>query len=360
MGVQKQKLTEWPDDLKDVIDWLAAVGGGFGTTRLGTGKYSELGKRLEELQGFTTAAQNTLPISNYEGIIKKLAEGLGYGFLGYANQGGSSFSGEGVIKKDGGYKSTYENAQWPGGADEQKQCAIIFLGSAYVTYYFVTFLYWACSVLHGGPWKTQMLDGSLGTGGMLKKYLQNMGFNIDVLVGDKWSYTVANDLESDFNGFAELKVSGPSYYSSYNYSQYLEKLNQKHKHVDWNQPIIGCYRLANCYFNQNKTSLVTQAMEKIKTEFESFRGTRVHTYETLKTNIKSFLESVTTFTPTPSPLPPQQPPSDSSTTSFSQSSPAGAVAGTLTTLGLGGGAAAAYLLNLGGAKTLINSLLRIG
>ncbi|GIX63371.1 suprabasin isoform X1 [Babesia caballi] len=46
--------------------------------------------------------------------------------------------------------------------------------------------------------------------------------------------------------------------------------------------------------------------------------------------------------------------------SSAQPSSAGPVAATLTTLGLGGGAAAAYIFNLGGAKTLINGLLRIG
>ncbi|GIX63944.1 mitogen-activated protein kinase kinase kinase 13-B-like [Babesia caballi] len=188
-----------------------------------------------------------------------------------------------------------------------------------------------------------------------------MGYQRSYLVTSQMGYTVAQLLDSGYNGFTELNVSGPSYYTSYNYFQYLEKLNEKHKHVDWNYPLIGCYRLANCYFNQNKTSPVTHAMEKIETEFEKLRGYWKDDYSTLKQNIHTFLSKVTIFTPTPAlhPLPPTLSPSSPTTSSSLSPSSAGPVAGTLTTFGLGG-AAAAYVFNLGGAKTFVNGLLTIG
>ncbi|GIX63606.1 uncharacterized protein BcabD6B2_30410 [Babesia caballi] len=358
MGGKKNSLKDPPTSLKEAIDWLASIEG-YGVSSWsswGWGKYDELAAALYKLAGFEAATKETLNGTNLGGLIKNFSDKLGRGFLGYEAQGGYTFSDDGIIRKNGEYTSTYDGAPWPQDSTELQQCALILLGSAYVTYYFVTFLYWACSGKHIGPWKSWTLGGSVRTGETLKNYLQNMGFNINSLVKDKWGFTVANDLEKEANGFTELKK--PSRQTLY--SDFLQQLEQRHQTITWQNPLIGCYRLANCYFNQNKTSPVTQAMEKINIEFESFRGTRVHTYETLKTNIKNFLESVTTFTPTPSPLPHPQTPSGGSNTSSDHSSPAGPVAGTLTTLGLGGGAAAAYLFNLGGAKTLVNALLKIG
>ncbi|GIX63938.1 variant erythrocyte surface antigen-1 family protein [Babesia caballi] len=350
MGKQKS-LTEPPKDLKEAIDWLALVGGGFGTTSLGTGKYSELGKRLEELQGFNTAAQNTLPISNYEGIIKKLAEGLGYGFLGYSGQETDNFSGSGIVASNGGYISTYRYVQWQD--DQKSDYALIFLGSAYVTYYFLTFLYWACSNNYSGPWKGLPLQDHQRPG----IYLKGMGFYIDTLVRDKWSYNLANDLDSGYNGFTELNVSN-SYFNNLTYSKFLTTLQRKAPTDAINCPLTSLYLLAHHYFSLNPSSDVTRLMKQIKGNFLKLGGYGNDDYQTLKTQIKEFLSKVKTFTPTPPPLPPQPPQSGASTTSSPQSSSAGPAVGGL--VGVGAlGAGAAYGLNLGGAKTLVNGLLHL-
>ncbi|GIX62706.1 variant erythrocyte surface antigen-1 family protein [Babesia caballi] len=362
MGAPKTQLTDWPEDLKEAIDWLAAVGGGFGGIAQkgwSSGKFTELETALMQLSDFEKSKEKIFGKSQLQGAIRGLANGLGYGFLGYQVQRGYEFSQDGIINKEGGnYKSTYDGAPWPQDSTELQQCALIFLGSAYVTYYFVTFLYWACSNKYSGPWKGLPLQDDQRPG----KYLKAMGFTSTQLNGEKHGTQIAELLDSDYNGFTELNVSGPSYYSSYNYFQYLEKLNQKHKHVDWNYPLIGCYLLSHHYFSlKSENTDVKNAMDSIKKQFEKLRGYSKDDYSTLKQSIRIFLSKVTTFTPSTIATPsPQQPPSGGFNTSQDPSpSPAGPVAGTLTTLGLGGGAVAVYLLDLGGAKTLVNGILKI-
>ncbi|GIX62834.1 ribosome binding protein [Babesia caballi] len=264
----EKKLTDPPTNLKEAIDWLALVGGGFGGTSWSSwgnrGKSEELEKVLKQLPGFDGVKTTVFGDMFLQGAIKNLADGLGKGFLGYQSQGGYSFSGQGIIKANGEYRSTYENAQWHQDSTELQKCALIFLGSAYVTYYFVTFLYWACSNKYSGPWKGLPLQDDQRPG----KYLKPMGFTSTQLNGEKHGTQIAELLDSDFNGFTELKK--PSRQTLY--SDFLQQLEQQYTKVDWNYPLIACYRLAYRYFNQNKTSPVTQAMEKIKTEFEKLRG----------------------------------------------------------------------------------------
>ncbi|GIX64965.1 variant erythrocyte surface antigen-1 family protein [Babesia caballi] len=355
-GTAAALATNPPTNLKEAIDWLALVGGGFGGSGCGWGKHQELEKALEKLPGFRGIKEKVFGNTHPQGAIKALANGFA-GFLGHSGQGTDGFSGRGIVKKGGGYESAYDGAQWQEG--QESDYALIFLGSAYVTYYFVTFLYWACSNNYSGPWKGLPLQGHQRPG----IYLKGMGFYIDTLVTSQMGYTVAQLLDSGYNGFTELNVSN-SYFNNLTYSEFLTTLQQKAPTDAINFPLTCCYLLARDYFNLNKSSEVTEVIKQIRSTFEGFKGNQqdLQVYSTLITNIKKFFENVKMFeASTFPPLPPQPPQSGASTTSSSQS-PAGPAVGGL--LGVGAlGAGAAYGLNLvcrggpGGSRVTLPSIL---
>ncbi|GIX63936.1 variant erythrocyte surface antigen-1 family protein [Babesia caballi] len=357
---EKKSLTTPPTNLKEAIDWLALVGGGFGGRGWQTGKSITLGNALAALKDFSGPKEKALKNVDIGGSIYRLAQGLGSAFLGYASQGTVFFSdSKGIISNTGNYTPTYQANPW-NGSDDADKMALIFLGSAYVAYYFVTFLYWHCKSGIKGDWIGYSLNQD-SNGQWLGQFMKAMGFTLSQLQ-NKLGKEVAQILDSSGHyAFDELENISNTHLT---YSIFLTTLKQKASIQPLNSPLTACYTLAKEYFSlQSENKEVAEAMRKIRSEFESVstkRYSESNIYEVLKQNIDTFLSKVTTFTPSTIATPsPQQPPSGSSTTSPSQSSSAGPVAGTLTTFGLGG-AAAAYVFNLGGTKTLVNGLLRVG
>ncbi|GIX62710.1 acyl-carrier-protein S-malonyltransferase, putative [Babesia caballi] len=115
-------------------------------------------------------------------------------------------------------------------------------------------------------------------------------------------------------------------------------------------PLTASYIAAKHYFTLQfaKDETSDETLKAIKANLEAFKKSCGLLYGDLKAEISTLLPNVTV--------------TDKSAVSESDTastSPAGAVAGTLTTIGLGG-AAAAYVFNLGGAKPFVNGLLRIG
>ncbi|GIX64675.1 variant erythrocyte surface antigen-1 family protein [Babesia caballi] len=334
----EKKLTEPPTNLKEAIDWITWVCG-YGQV---SGDYkSKLASAISDLTKFKVSFKGMFgKVEDPEGLIKGLGDGLGRGFLGYSGQGVQSFNDEGVVRSNGGYESAYRDAQWE--HDQRSDYALIFLGAAYLTYFFVTLLYWRCKQGINGAWQSFTLGG---TGTWLKDYMEGMGFNINSLVKDKWGYELAQLLENvdcfdEFNGIFSSQALL--------YYQFLQALETKAPTDAINCPLTSCYLLARDYFNLNKSSEVAGLMTQIRSTFEGFKGNQqdLHVCPRLIANIKRFLENVKKFEPsTSAPLPPQPPQSGASTTSPS-SSPAVPVAGTLATFGLGGGAAAAYLFDV--------------
>ncbi|GIX64264.1 variant erythrocyte surface antigen-1 family protein [Babesia caballi] len=304
MSAGQKSLTEPPKNLKEAIDWVALVGGYGKTGWNGLGKDAELETALKNLKGFTTATNDLLGRSSLSGLVNGLTKRLGAGFLGYAAQGVYMFSKKGIVQNNKDYKSVYDSADcFDSISEKQKVCALIFLGSAYVTYYFVTFLYWACSNNYSGPWKSWTLGG---TSYPLGQFMSEMGFNHIQLDGEKYGTQIAELLEADacFEELKNVHNSATSFYTSYTYSEYLEKLNKKHKNLGWNYPLIGCYRLANCYFSLHSDKKeVAEAREKINIEFKKLKGSRNDDYKGLKQKISEFLSKMKDLTPTPAPLP---------------------------------------------------------
>ncbi|GIX65236.1 variant erythrocyte surface antigen-1 family protein [Babesia caballi] len=382
----EQSLTTPPKDLKEAVDWITWV------CQYGKGSKDytfQLAAALNTLPEFAEAKEKALGHDkDPTGFINKLGKGLGEGFLGYSAQAVDDFSGSGIVQNDQGYKSTYANAPWPKDNFQQKQCALIFLGCAVTVYYCMSYVFWRCSENHGkGDWIGQSINDSSQA---LGRYMEAMGYQRSYLVTSQMGSTVATNLEKEPNGFTELENPG----RQNRYSDFLHKLETYNPSDALNLPLASCFKLATEYFNSQKKNAneVTQAIDHLRTKFENHsitnESSRIgylaeYPYDALKVPIKNLLEQVANFLPNDSEKLGQgvhhaagqdgkegekigqgvhhgvnqtgqagAPPS--------QSSSAGPVAGTLTTLGLGGGAAAAYILNLGGAKTVVNGLLKIG
>ncbi|GIX62387.1 variant erythrocyte surface antigen-1 family protein [Babesia caballi] len=141
---QKSQLTDWPEDLKDVIDWFLRVGemdqGGSGQS-----KSEALKNAIDKLPGFKEATQG--PGTFYiDGLFGSVSGALQH-FIGY-NSGTRELEGKGIGSVSG-YTSSYSdqatwNVGWTAGSPEANKAASIFLGSMPILYYFVTYLYWRC------------------------------------------------------------------------------------------------------------------------------------------------------------------------------------------------------------------------
>ncbi|GIX65026.1 response regulator [Babesia caballi] len=179
-----------------------------------------------------------------------------------------------------------------------------------------------------------------------------MGFN-DVKLRNITGSTVAAILDKAFSEFTQA-YSSSSYYLSY--SDFLGQLEQNAATGSINHPLTSSIILTKlyCQYHKERSQETENLLIEIKETLESLRDSCALSAQDVKIQINGFIKTHITD------LASSQSESEHSMAPQGSSSPAGPVAATLTTLSLGGGAAAAYLLNLGGAKTLVNGLLRIG
>ncbi|GIX64271.1 variant erythrocyte surface antigen-1 family protein [Babesia caballi] len=347
MAGQKKSLTDPPTNLKEAIDWLALVGGGYGRNDWISGKRTELKSALDKLLNWNTLKSELKINVDLDGLIKKLADGLGAGFLGY--QGSTSFGSNGIIKQDdygGRYIPTYKSAEWQVGLENDY--AKVFLGAAVMAYYGITYLYWKCKIGYGG-WGSFRLNG--GGSDPLSLFMVNMGFKTNELQNINGSQVVERLTSDHIYGFDELKNVQNSYQSPY--SDFLIQLEDRGPAQGINCPLTNCFILAKEYiksqFTKSQGPRIDGTLTSIKEALPSFKSSCQTSAQDLYYQINNFISTYMPETSSPNPG-----------GVSAQSSPAAPVAGTLTTLGLGGGAAAAYIFNLGGAKTLVNGLLKIG
>ncbi|GIX64872.1 uncharacterized protein BcabD6B2_43070 [Babesia caballi] len=354
MGVlKKNSLTEWPEDLKDVIDWFLRVGGKDFKTQLQSA--------IEKLASFTEATKG-LGTFHIEGLFDSVTKALQH-LIGY--DGMYQLYDKGIALQSG-YTSSYGSAKWDGDSKNTQTCALIFLGTVPIVYLVMSYIYWRCSESHGkGDWCTHNING---VSQALVQFMSAMGFTSTQLSESMMGNKVAKLLaEEGIHCFSELTKAQKSTYDAF-----LKNLEQNAIGSAINHPLASCHKLATAYFESQKTnaSEVTDAINKLKTKFEEFSQNSEITqstalmpnpYEPLKELITQLLSAVQKFQP-------KEPEQfgqgvhhgvNEGGAPTPQPSPAGPVAGTLTTPGLGGGAAAAYLFNFGGAKTLVNGLLRI-
>ncbi|GIX62041.1 variant erythrocyte surface antigen-1 family protein [Babesia caballi] len=336
-------LKKPPDNLKDAIDWIVWFSG-YGGNGSGMNKYEKLAEALKNNQEFQDAKNQAFGNTVPAGVINMLAKGLGPGLLGYVSD--TTFDhNKGIVKRDNGYTSAYNTAQWENG--RENDYAKVFLGAAVMAFYGVTYLYWKCTLQHDS-WATDWLNVS-GQG--LGYFMLQMGYQPSTELQNINGSKVAESLIRDPDGFSELKSAKHHHYT---YSGFLNKFEEQNASNNaLNSPLTACYKFAKHYFKSQfkDTEPSDDTLLKIKKAFESFQSSCSNHYYDLKSEIDGFLKEAM-----PDPASSQS--ADTSDTAYP--SPAGTVACTLTTLGLGSGATAAYIFNIGGAKTLVNGLLRIG
>ncbi|GIX62458.1 uncharacterized protein BcabD6B2_18930 [Babesia caballi] len=203
--------------------------------------------------------------SEPSGAIGKLADGLKT-FIGYQDgQVGSS-----GIGKTGSYRSKYDKDQtkWPSKPDEQKTCALIFLGIAPMLLYGLTYLYWWCSKGERNKrWSEANLTSDTST---LSKFMKAIGFENKYLKDSQnTGKDVAKILNKAFaNELSDAKVNDKSHY------KFQESLSQtaKGQLSPSTSPLSCCHRIASPFFTPNDTYTV-QSTRPTTPFFAGYSGT---------------------------------------------------------------------------------------
>ncbi|GIX64859.1 uncharacterized protein BcabD6B2_42940 [Babesia caballi] len=329
-----------PDNLKDAIDWLALVGGGFGGTInkgwSNSGKQDELGTAFKRNPEFSEAKKQAFDDKEPEGLIYALADKLGSRFMGHMSQGGGfDFTGDkGIILNGRNYTTKYHEATWDG-SDDAKNMARIFLCAATIAFLGLSFLCWKCKQTQGG-WNGGSLTGS-GTD-PLGFFMTTMGYQSNYLDSGKKGSAVASLLEDDDTGFDGLVQPATKNI----YDNFVQTLEYTYKPAldALSSPLTACYKFAKLYFTSQFTksqgTRIDGTLEQIKEALKTFKSSCGYSAPDLSEQIGGYIRIAMT-------LPPSVP-----TITDPSPSHVGPVAGTLTSLGLGG------------AKTLVNGLLKIG
>ncbi|GIX64798.1 variant erythrocyte surface antigen-1 family protein [Babesia caballi] len=319
------------------------------------------------LDSFTETFSKKFTGLSADSLIKDLAKGLGSGFLGYSSQNGSEFNGEGIVKQeDSKYQSTYKDADWD--RSDEPTYAKIFLFLAPLVYYFITFLYWASK----DKWRNKTIE-SRGSVSALYYFMVAMGYSQPQLNEKKTGSQIADRLGGHY-GFSELKEAYGSGGSS-SYSTFIEKLEEDGPTKKLDYPLTNCKIFSYEYLKSwHNAAEITKAIDSIKEELKELSTSSdissTGNFSALQQKMKILLEKIKSFEPhSGSSQPGSSEPgrdglqkagsSGTGSISQAQSSSAGPAVGGL--LGVGAlGAGAAYVLNIGGAKTIVHGLLRIG
>ncbi|GIX61163.1 variant erythrocyte surface antigen-1 family protein [Babesia caballi] len=297
MGVQKTKLTEWPEDLKDVIDWFLRVGGKDPESK-GNDKKSELKDAVYQLEG-KDVLENALGNGNLEGLFGSVAKGL-QSFIGYDTNGTHEFTENGIAAKSG-YTSSYsKEAQWSGNlntphSEEAKKAAKLFLCYMPLLYICLIYMYWKCKLQYGG-WGSYSLHR---TNEALGLFMVNMGFKPSTELQDIKGSNVAESLTREPDGFSELKKAPKDeyYFSSYlgKVSEYGESEISKPASC----PLYALYKasteyLMSRYIGEKDSD---ETLENIKQKLQGFRAS-FHSDQDLKGEIGNFISTcIPSFTP---------------------------------------------------------------
>ncbi|GIX63143.1 variant erythrocyte surface antigen-1 family protein [Babesia caballi] len=356
MGDQKKsKLTEWPENLKEVIDWFLRVGG---KDQDGSG-YSNSGKletAVKSLNGFTDAAQG-LGTFYIEGLFKKVAEGLQQ-LIGYNSM--YQLEGNGIGRKQSSpYTSSYSiQAKWESSlntatSSEAQKAANIFLGSMPILYFGLTYLLWRCSGKHG--WQDQRLQGDSEIS-ELSDFMNVMGYDTNKLNSGVNGQTIAKLLGTDGDSIQDLKELYSSV-STMTYPEFLKQMNQNgkdklsHKQAA-NAPLYVLYAASNAYLTTKLSYLKNKELPQTQSDIaktlnwysEAVNKLDASNTRELSTAYNTLLSQIKDVFPDP-PVPPS-------------SSGAAAAGGVLGTAAIGG-TAAAFATNVGGITTTLKSFIPI-
>ncbi|GIX61339.1 variant erythrocyte surface antigen-1 family protein [Babesia caballi] len=282
---KKNSLKDPPKDLKEAIDWITwfcNYGEGSRDMR------KQLGSAVSNLTNFQTKFNGRFgKVSDPEGLIGNLGKGF-QSFLGYY---GTASIGEEGIAQSGVYQSTYKDASWPNDVGQQKDCAKVFLGTASMAFYGLSFLYWQCSNSQSKYWASDKLNGN---GSALSIFMSVAGFT-SVELNSMQGSLVAERLTREPDGFSELKNVSPSPYS---YSAFIVNLENSGPEKGINSPLTNCYVLAKEYFRDRfqKGETIDGALTSIKEALKKF-SSLCYSYSYLQYEINNFMSA---YMPDPS------------------------------------------------------------
>ncbi|GIX66232.1 variant erythrocyte surface antigen-1 family protein [Babesia caballi] len=279
MGGKKTKLTNPPKNLKEAIDWLAAIEG-YGVSGWDHTMGDKLDTKTGELPGWSEAKKES-GIINIQGVVKSLGSTLGSRFLGYIGQGVHGFNGNsGIIKSDANYQSTYHDFNWEDSRihDYLK----ITLCAAAMAFLGLSYLYYQGSIRRGfenpHDWHSRFLnerDKAIGL------YMNTMGFTSNHLM-EKTGQEVAELLNGNEKGFDDL--AKPNSWSPY--STFLQELETKYglQKTAVNHPFTACYIAAKEYFTlQFKNGeQIDPCLTSIKQAFNMFQSSCGMIYQALR------------------------------------------------------------------------------
>ncbi|GIX62715.1 variant erythrocyte surface antigen-1 family protein [Babesia caballi] len=200
------------------------------------------------------------------GPITQLADALRK-FLGYGNST-VTFDGSGIIKQNGNlYQKAYGDASWPRKPDEQRTCALIFLGIAPMLFLFLAYLYYWCEGHEG--WSSQNFTGGSTT---LSKYMTAIGFDGEYLSTTKNNGSqVAEILTKAFQ--KELTNDNVKTQSHYAFQESLLQA-AKEKSSPSDSPLSCCFTIATPFITPNDTYDVQSTSPAIPS-FLSYSGPAV-------------------------------------------------------------------------------------
>ncbi|GIX65981.1 variant erythrocyte surface antigen-1 family protein [Babesia caballi] len=348
MSETKNSLTDWPDNLKDVIDWFLRVGemdqGGSGDSNSG-----KLKDAVKALDGFTEATKG-LGEFHIEGLFKKVAEGFQQ-LIGY-DSGQRGMTENGIGCKDQYTSSYYTQAKWESSlntatSSEAQKAAHIFLCSMPLLYFGISYLFWMCCK----GWKLKTIAGD-NNGSDLYSFMSAMGYDTKKLNSGLNGQRIDKLLGQEHNAIDDFKEVS----ASPSYPDFLKKLQENGKqHLPnsaANAPLYVLYAASHAYlqYKAGPSAImeIPQTQSDIAKTFNGY-GEAVKkldasnkqklsdAYNTLLTQIQS------QFNQDPPPPP---------------SSSAGAAAGgVLGTAALG--TTAALATNVGGITTTLKSFIPI-
>ncbi|GIX62373.1 variant erythrocyte surface antigen-1 family protein [Babesia caballi] len=326
---QKSQLTEWPENLKEVIDWFLRVGGKDQESK-GNDKKDELKKAVDRLGDYDTA-QTVLESSSIPGLFNNVARAL-QRFIGYDESGERELNGSGIglYSVAGGYASSYSiQAKWNGLLDqpesqEAKKAALIFLGSMPILYFGLTYLYWKCSSRQSEYWASYRLNVSADPLGL---FMSTMGYTPTSMLQNKGGTQVATIMESDhLYGFEELRLRALR--SPPCFKEYLKSKFQSGSDGEG--------------INAN--------LEETKKKLLKFKGACSRSAPELNDEFEKFLKEINVT---------QSATSKNGDSSQQSSSSGAAAAGSLLGTAAVGGAGAAVALNVGGVTTALKGAIGI-
>ncbi|GIX64725.1 variant erythrocyte surface antigen-1 family protein [Babesia caballi] len=348
MVEQHTSLNYPPKSLKYGIDWVLCMSGNDGRDG-GEGKkaikklaekvMSLLMVQLDDNRGIGMVngiSAATLLAGDASSRGHKPIESLGNGlrmFVGYPN---------GIGKQNYEYSYRVEKQSDSIGDDAAK----IFLGLTPLLFFGLGFLCWKCD----NKWSKHNLSSS-----HLMNFLHNMGFS-NQLNGGKTGFHIASNaftLFTEFRGVAPMPSTYPFFLKEVG-----EKAFKGFKTDPNSYPLYTLYFFAYYYLKYLNPCNIADTVNGLPTTNDGIKET-LQWLETAVKNLdlQEFEDLITAYSTLRTEITEAM---DVESTSSDPSSHAAPVAGTLSTLGLGSGAAAAYMFNLGGAKTLVNGLLRIG